>query len=235
MKIERNKFIFKGFDIMDLLYADYCDRKTLYEFMLRIRGYIKGRVLDFGCGKKPYQELFDCDEYIGIDTESSGHGWLDKSGPDVFYDGIHMPFENESFDTVLSTQVFEHVDQIDKVLNEITRVLRVGGVLVVSVPMAEEEHEKPYDFRRFTEIGIRAYLQQYGYKCIESGMLNSWSNSIRILNIARLCHDSNSNVISKVRKYGYIVHCNVHRMLFGNKVRTGQLFSNKVFCIAEKR
>lgn len=127
LHIDENKFLFNKFSISDLLYADYCDRKTLFEFMISIKPYVKGKVLDFGCGQKPYESLFDCTEYIGIDTENSGHGWEDKSKPDFFYDGKILPFDGEIFDIVLSTQVFEHVQYLDDSMREIRRILSPGG------------------------------------------------------------------------------------------------------------
>jgi len=117
--IDENKFLFEKFKFSDLVYPDYCDRKTLYEFMVSVKPYVKGKFLDFGCGRKPYETLFDCLEYTGVDTENSGHGWSDKAGPDYFYDGKKLPFDGESFDTVLSTQVFEHIQYLDCSLEEI--------------------------------------------------------------------------------------------------------------------
>ena len=232
MRIDENKFIFDKFSFSDLLYADFCDRKSLYEHMLNMKQYVNGKVLDFGCGKKPYVSLFEFKEYIGIDTEDSGHGWIDKSGPDIFYDGCNMPFNDDEFDAVLSTQVFEHIPDMELSIEEITRVLKRGGYLIVTVPMAEEEHEIPYDFRRFTEIGLRSFLVNHGYEIIESGKINTWKNSMRILNIGRLCHDNRNDIFNKILKYLYILHCNLHRITFGNHPKEGSLFSNKVYCTA---
>lgn len=53
--------------------------------------------MDVGCGSKPYRELFDVDEYIGIDIEVSGHNHS-SSNIDKFYDGKVIPFENNALD-----------------------------------------------------------------------------------------------------------------------------------------
>ena len=238
MRIYQNKFVFDKFEIFDLLYSDFCDRKSLYElFIQKLKPYFYGKVLDFGCGSKPYKALVNVEEYIGIDTESSGHPWDDESTekPDMFYDGMKLPFEDAYFDCVFSSQVFEHIEDIDSSIIEIKRVMREGGVLIVTMPMAEEEHELPYDFRRYTEIGLRNYLERNGFYIIESGKVNSYRNSLRILEIGRVCHTSSKNIFSKVKKYAFILRNNLEYLLLGNKVEKNQIFSNKIYCIARKK
>ena len=61
---------------------------------------MQGKVLDFGCGKKPYQSLFtNAEEYIGVDYEGEGHSHQNET-IDVFYDGKKIPFENNTFDNI---------------------------------------------------------------------------------------------------------------------------------------
>ena len=86
-----------------------------------------GRLLDFGCGNKPYECLFQCEEYIGCDIYESGHNSNDKK-VDVFYDGHTLPFNSESFDTILITQVLEHVQNFDEIFKELVRVLKKNGI-----------------------------------------------------------------------------------------------------------
>ena len=86
--------------------------------------------LDVGCGDRPYEYLFKDAKYIGIDVEVSGRD-LTKKKPDVFYDGINIPFEQSSFDLVFCTQVLEHVNNPGNLLNEMYRVLKPNGRLVV--------------------------------------------------------------------------------------------------------
>ena len=87
----------------------YFLRKNLYENIKVLSSRLNGKVLDFGCGCKPYQSFFShCDEYIGCDIDLSGHSHNDEN-IDVFYDGKHLPFLDDSFDGVFSTEVFEHI------------------------------------------------------------------------------------------------------------------------------
>ncbi len=140
----------------------YFTRKRLYESLKENAPLLSGSVLDFGCGAKPYRELFvNANSYIGLDIEVSGHEHTNEQ-IDVYYDGKTIPFNNNSFDHVFSTEVFEHVFNIDEVLPEIVRVLKPGGYLLITCPFVWPEHEKPYDFARYTSFGIKHILQQHG-------------------------------------------------------------------------
>jgi len=143
--------------------AFYFIRKRLYEGVWENAPLLKGSVLDFGCGAKPYRELFtNASSYTGLDIEKSGHSHQDEH-IDVFYDGKIIPFGEEHFDHVFSTEVFEHVFNIDEVLPEIKRVLRKDGYLLITCPFVWPEHERPYDFARYTSFGIRHILEKHGF------------------------------------------------------------------------
>ncbi len=117
--------------------------------------YIKGRILDIGCGNKPYKKYFAYTEYIGLDTHNSGHNHINTDA-DIFYDGAIFPFQDNSFDCIVCFQVMEHVSDIDLFINEIRRVLKPGGYMLATAPFMWPEHEKPYDFRRWTSFGFKS-------------------------------------------------------------------------------
>jgi SAM-dependent methyltransferase len=117
--------------------------------------------LDVGCGERPYEYLFEKGRYIGIDIADSGRPGSMKS-PDLYYDGKTVPFGNDSFDLVISTQVLEHVPSPGMLVREMVRVLKPGGVLILTLPFVYPEHEIPYDFFRFTRYGIEAILAENG-------------------------------------------------------------------------
>ena len=78
-----------------------------YAFYKNIRRYIpqlKGRLLDFGCGRKPYQNLFRVSEYVGVDMAETGHDHK-NSKIDVYYDGKRLPFKDASFDSLFCSEV----------------------------------------------------------------------------------------------------------------------------------
>ncbi len=125
-----------------------------------------GKLLDIGCGSKPYEELFDVEEYLGIDVEVSGHDHA-SSKVDKFYDGKVIPYDNEHFNHVFSSEVFEHVFNLDELFAEINRVLKPGGKFAFTCPFVWDEHEQPYDFARYTSFAIEHMLAQHGFKLIK--------------------------------------------------------------------
>lgn len=120
---------------------------------------IRGRLLDAGAGKLSYRHLVlpFCKEYKSMD--------MNKTHPELDYqsDIQNMPLENESFDTVLSAEVLEHVPDPEKALREIYRVLKPGGKLVISIPHLMYLHNEPNDFYRYTKYGLRTLLERVGF------------------------------------------------------------------------
>ena len=141
-------------------------RRGLYRGVKANATYMHGRMLDFGCGSKPYKSLFHVQEYVGLDIEKSGHNHANEP-IDVFYDGSTIPFEDAYFDTAFSSEVFEHVANLDEILDELYRVMKPGGVLLLTLPFLWEEHETPYDFSRYTSFGGRRMLESKGFQILK--------------------------------------------------------------------
>lgn len=132
--------------------------------------YIKGVCLDIGAGKSPYKKyvLASVDKYIAVDREKThGHIFGKKKEGFIDADIKMMPFEDASADSVLLTQVLEHVDDPVEALSEITRVLKRDGTLVVSAPFIYHGHCAPYDYFRFSEFGLKELLGRFNYEIIE--------------------------------------------------------------------
>lgn len=140
-------------------------RRGLFRHIKKNAKYLNGKMIDFGCGRKPYKNLFSIKEYIGVDIEVSGHPH-ENSEIDVFYDGKTLPFSNETFDSFFCSEVFEHVFNIEKIIKELNRVIKKGSTGLITIPFAWPEHEIPYDFARYTSFGIKDILEQNGFKVI---------------------------------------------------------------------
>ena len=124
------------------------------------------RVLDIGCGYKPYQHFFDC-EYLGLDA--SGNSAADQIG-----DAARLPWPNEHFDGVIMNQSLEHIADTTSAVAEVKRVLKPGGYALITVPQTMKNHstaqpaaaapvtnfdasQEPYwriDYWRFTKFGL---------------------------------------------------------------------------------
>ncbi len=125
-----------------------------------------GRLLDFGCGSKPYRYLFKVNEYIGLDTNNSGH-LHNSENIDIFYDGKKIPIEDDYFDYIFSSEVLEHVFNLDEILAELNRVLKKDGNILITLPFVWGEHEQPYDFARYTSFGLKNKLEKNGFVIID--------------------------------------------------------------------
>lgn len=142
----------------------YFARSGLRDAMSEFAPLLSGRLLDVGCGSKPYQALFTVDAYVGLDIDSEASR---KRGiADHHYDGNVFPFADASFDSILCNQVLEHVFNPNGFLEEIVRVLKPGGKLLLTVPFVWDEHEQPYDYARYSSFGLRALLEKQGLKIV---------------------------------------------------------------------
>ncbi|MDR0743228.1 MAG: class I SAM-dependent methyltransferase [Tannerella sp.] len=149
-------------------------RLHLAKAMKKYASELNGRLLDFGCGSKPYKYLFKhVREYVGIDVENEGHSHQNEN-VDIYYDGENLPFNDETFDSILSNEVLEHVPNINGSLAELNRILKPGGKILITVPFVCFEHELPYDFRRFTVNGLIHALNEYGFEIIVAEKTGSY-------------------------------------------------------------
>lgn len=144
----------------------YFIRKGLYRKIKEYSPNLTGKLLDLGCGAKPYRELFGhTKEYIGLDYDSSGHSH-ENEDVDVFYDGKVIPFEDNTFDSVFSSEVFEHIFTLNEIMPEINRVMKPGGNILITCPFAWEEHEIPVDYARYTVYALKDLFQKNGFDVI---------------------------------------------------------------------
>ncbi|OHB39985.1 MAG: methylase [Planctomycetes bacterium RIFCSPHIGHO2_12_39_6] len=143
----------------------YFARKGLYENISILSNYIRGDMLDIGCGQKPYEKLFNSSRYVGLEIDTIEN--RKNKNADYFYDGITFPFRDNEFDSVIANEVFEHVFNPAAFLNEIYRVLKPNGMLLMTVPFVWDEHEQPFDYARYSSFGLKHLLEESGFEVIE--------------------------------------------------------------------
>jgi len=124
--------------------------------------HIRGRLLDIGCGLKPYGPLLApyVTEHVGVDHPDSPHA---LTSVDVLATAYDIPLDDASFDTVLLTEVLEHLERPADALAECFRLLRPGGRLILTTPFIWTVHEAPRDFYRFSPFGLRYQAEQAGF------------------------------------------------------------------------
>lgn len=120
------------------------------------------KVLDVGCGSKPYRPFFEnVGLYLGIDIARNSRA------VDVLGMAEDLPFTENCFDITICTQVLEHAIYPEKVLDEIHRVMRMKGKVILSTHgMWAEGHEIP-DMWRWTADGLRRILRLSGFQVQE--------------------------------------------------------------------
>lgn len=149
---------------------------ALYEAYLP--RFARGRLIDLGCGKAPlygsYRDLVD--EITCVDWPQSAHAspYLDHE-VDL---GQKLPFGDSSFDTIILSDVLEHVPTPEGLWREMARLLAPGGHALVNVPFLYGIHEAPHDYGRYTEYALRRFA---GLAGLEVSVLMSVGGSLHVL------------------------------------------------------
>lgn len=112
------------------------------------------RVLDVGCGIKPYAPFFEpyAESYVGVDI---GNPAADLEGS-----AEALPVDDSSFDLVLSTQVLEHVEDPYQAVREFHRVTSPGGRVLASTHGVQVYHPSPTDYWRWTHAGLELMFER---------------------------------------------------------------------------
>ncbi len=133
----------------------YLQFSAISEDIQRFSHLAKGKLLDVGAGMSPYKPFFEkyVDEYIKLDAYD-----YDGEKPDIISNGEKIPLKNNTIDTVLCTQVLEHVPYPQKIIDEIYRVLKPNGICILTTHMANPLHGLPHDYYRFTRICFEKIL-----------------------------------------------------------------------------
>ncbi len=183
-------------------YWDYRDRSALQHV-------IGNDILDAGCGEgitlEKLVKLFPKAHVVGIDTEPENLEICRKHGLPAQEGSLYaLPFADASFDTVLFSEVIEHLDTPEKALSEIFRVLRPGGRVIIIFPndrtfllarlaigMIREAFYNPGHVRQWTPRQIRKSLNAIGFVPIAGSSIPFlfWSISLHHIAVAEKTHD----------------------------------------------
>lgn len=146
----------------------------------------KGTLVDIGAGKSPYYDLFDVEEYIATDLAGSLPNNESRKITQIIGDALQLPLEDGSCDCAVSMQVLEHISDTNKAISEMNRVLKQNGLVLISVPHISPIHLEPYDFFRFTPIGISRVLQDNGFEVLHLMISDITIPSNKMINLEML-------------------------------------------------
>ena len=137
---------------------------ALYHRNLRL--HAKGKLLDLGCGKVPlyavYREFVT--DNVCVDWDST---WHKNEHLDYEFDLRQpLPFADNQFDTIILSDVLEHIPVPDQLWKEMARLLSPNGKIVLNVPFYYWLHEEPHDYYRYTEFALRRFVEVCGLRLL---------------------------------------------------------------------
>jgi SAM-dependent methyltransferase len=158
-----------GRDLRNLLINRILER----ELRRSVAAHLSGRLIDIGCGSKPYREMVApyVREHVGVDHEGTAH---DRSRVDLWGTAYSIPAADASFDSALCTAVLEHLEEPELAIRECHRVLRPGGSALYTVPFIWHLHEEPRDFFRYSKYGLHHLFEKVGFEIVELKALSGF-------------------------------------------------------------
>lgn len=129
------------------------------------------RILEIGSrevtGPNTLRARFRHADYVGFDYYAGAN--VDVVG-DAHQLSDHF---DQPFDVVYTTAVFEHLAMPWLVAEEIAKVLKVGGLLLVETHFSYSAHERPWNFFQFSDMGLKVlFSEPLGFECLEATMQN---------------------------------------------------------------
>ena len=132
-----------------------------------LRNHAKGKLLDLGCGYVPLYQAYK--DHI---TENICVDWANTLHANEYLDLVcdlskDLPFKNQEFDTIILSDVLEHIPNPEDLCQEMSRVLAKDGKVFINVPFSYCIHESPHDFYRYTEFALKRFLERSNLKLVE--------------------------------------------------------------------
>ena len=201
---------------------------------VKLKKHFKGKILDLGCGKAPLYEL-----YKGYTSEVICTDWQKSLHDNEFIDKItdlnkNLDFKDSEFDTVLLSDVLEHILYPHNLLKEIYRILKPDGCLIMNVPFFYWLHEEPFDYFRYTKFALAYLTINSGLRVLE---LRAYGGVLEVL------ADLISKIVIIIPFVGKIISTFIQKVTwiflktkFGERIskKTSEKFPLGYYMVAQK-
>ncbi len=185
-------------------------RRSIVEGVQKYQSQLTGRLLDVGCGVSPYKSVLKAiDDYTGLDIKDNRPITAKEESDIVLFDGKHFPFEPQQYDSLLCTEVLEHVFEPQDFINEMYRVLKEDGRVLLTTPFLWPLHEEPYDFYRYTKYALKELFERAGFSEITIQARGDWHT-----NCSLMLGSYFSNCITKQKYLRYLVLLLTYPMVY---------------------
>lgn len=180
----------------------YLNDSAVAGFITKNLNLLSGDVLDIGCGRMRHKKSIlsgvNVRRYIGLDLEAGKFSYSVKA--DAYWDGIRMPFSDNSLDSALLLEVIEHCPDPLIVLQETQRVLKPNGIIFFSTPFLYQLHGTPYDYHRPTPFELELLFRSAGFDRIQSVASGHWDASLGQMIGIWICHRPMPILFRKILK-----------------------------------
>ena len=159
------------------IHPQYLARRDMLWFLKQSRKFATGKLIDLGCGIKPYKKYYpEAQSYLGMDFPSTAWKYESDDKPEIFGDILDLPIKDGYFDTVLLFEVLEHLDNPQNAIKEINRILKPGGTLLFTVPFLYQLHEIPFDYLRYTSYYLEKLFKTNGFEILNLFSIGSFAS-----------------------------------------------------------
>lgn len=129
-----------------------------------LKHHVKGRLIDLGCGNVPFYQ-----SYKDYATEVICADWAHSTHTNPHLDYVcdlnqPLPVPGNEFDTIILSDVLEHLSNPAQLWNEMFRILKHDGKVILNVPFLYKLHEIPYDYFRYTEFALKNFATASGFR-----------------------------------------------------------------------